>query len=109
MLSLTNPKIMHTQKNAAFSGKTFIVYFAPLIVFPIAGYALGVFRSVLAFEDRFIIFKMSLASITALFACVITWLCFSGILGMVFFSSRFDGCSYVGTALSNDSNLGEFP
>ena len=82
---LDKPEDHGILKNAAFSGKTFIVYFAPLIVFPIAGYALGVFRSVLAFEDRFIIFKMSLASITALFACVITWLCFSGILGMVFF------------------------
>ena len=82
---LDKPEDRGIPRTAAFSEKTFIVYFAPLIVFPIAGYALGLFRSVLTSEDLFNIFKMSLASIAALFACVITWLCFSGILGMVFF------------------------
>ncbi|REB71122.1 adhesin [Cutibacterium namnetense] len=83
--ALDKPEDRGIPRTAAFSGKTFIVYFAPLIVFPIAEYSLGLFRSVLASKDRFNIFKMSLASIAALFACVITWLCFSGILGMAFF------------------------
>ncbi|WP_195839947.1 adhesin [Cutibacterium porci] len=82
---LDKPEDRGIPRIAAFSAKTFIVYFAPLIVFPIAGYALGLFRGALTSEDRFIIAKMSLASITTLLACVIAWLCFSGFLGMAFF------------------------
>ncbi|MEA5636054.1 MAG: adhesin, partial [Cutibacterium granulosum] len=70
---------------ATFSSRAFVVYLVPLIMFPLAGWSLGVARGNIPQNDRSLVPKMSFEAVAALAGSVAIWCWLTAILSVLLF------------------------
>ncbi|MDU3768222.1 MAG: hypothetical protein E7G49_05460 [Cutibacterium granulosum] len=70
---------------ATFSSRAFVVYLVPLIMFPPAGWSLGVDRGNIVQDDRSLVPKMSFEAVVALAGSVAIWCWLTAILSVLLF------------------------
>ncbi|SNV27973.1 Uncharacterised protein [Cutibacterium granulosum] len=70
---------------ATFSSRAFVVYLVPLIMFPPAGWSLGVARGNIPQDDRSLVSKMSFEAVVALAGSVAIWYLLTAFLSILLF------------------------
>ena len=70
---------------ATFSSRAFVVYLVPLIMFPPAGWSLGVARGNIPQDDSSLVPKMSFEAVVALAGSVAIWCWLTAILSVLLF------------------------